>query len=99
MRMTSRLAEYGTVKELPAGRGRGPGSKLSALPRLADRCPISGCGEQIDPSRLMCRGHWYAVPKHLRDRVWATWRSGRGAGSCEHREAVRIAIMACQCAA
>ncbi len=99
MRMTSQLAEHSRAKELTAGRGRGPGSKLSPLSQLADRCPISGCSEQIDPSRLMCRGHWYAVPKHLRDRVWATWRSGRGARSCEHREAVRLAIMACQLAA
>ena len=69
------------------------------LPQRAHSCPISGCGEQIDPSRLMCRGHWYLVPKQIRDRVWATWRSGQGASSPEHREAVCLAITACQVAA
>jgi hypothetical protein len=72
---------------------------LTALPQLAQRCPVTGCAEQIGPSRLMCRGHWYEVPKQLRDRVWATWRSGQGSGSYEHQEAVRLAITACELAA
>jgi len=55
-------------------------------------CPVLGCGEQIDPSRLMCRRHWYRVPKQLRDQVWATWRSGQGALSREHHDAVRLAM-------
>jgi hypothetical protein len=62
----------------------------------ASRCPVTGCGNQIDPSRLMCRAHWYLVPKQLRDRVWATWRSGRGAQSAEHQRTVLTAIAASQ---
>jgi hypothetical protein len=93
--MTSQLAEPQRTRQLPAGRGRGPGTTLSAVPRRAGRCPVSGCREQIDPSRLMCRGHWYRLSKELRDLVWATWRSGEGVLSSEHREAVRQAITAC----
>jgi hypothetical protein len=26
---------------------------------------------------LMCRRHWFMVPKNLRDRVWATYRPGQ----------------------
>ncbi len=44
----------------------------------------------------MCRTHWYLVPKQIRDQVWATWRSGRGAHSAEYLETVRMAIGACQ---
>jgi hypothetical protein len=40
----------------------------------------------------MCRCHWYTVPKELRDLVWATWRSGQGAYSPEHQDAVRQAL-------
>jgi hypothetical protein len=43
----------------------------------------------------MCRAHWYRLSKELRDLVWATWRSGEGVLSSEHREAVRRAIAAC----
>lgn len=92
--MTSRVAELRAGRELPAGRGRGPGSNPTAEPRAAYRCPVSGCTEQVDPSRLMCRGHWYQLPRQLRDLVWATWRSGDGALSYEHLEAVRLAISA-----
>jgi hypothetical protein len=44
----------------------------------------------------MCRKHWYHVPKQIRDRVWFTWRSGHGAFSGEHQEAVVIAIATAQ---
>ncbi len=94
--MTSEATESRTVTELTAGRGRGPGGHLTGLPKHACRCPVPGCGDLIDPSRLMCRRHWYRVPKHLRDQVWATWRSGHGTHSPEHQDAVRMAIVACQ---
>ena len=58
------------------------------LPLPAGRCPVPGCGDPIDRTRLMCRRDWYLVPKQLRDRVWATWRSGQGAASREHQQAV-----------
>jgi hypothetical protein len=34
------------------------------------------------------------VPKEHRDDVWATWRSGAGAFSNEHQDAVRTAVAA-----
>jgi hypothetical protein len=80
------------VIQRPHGCGRGPGRQLVALAQ-ASCCPIPGCRTQIDQSRLMCRGHWYLVPKQLRDHVWATWRSGQAARSPEHQDAVRMAII------
>jgi hypothetical protein len=53
---------------------------------------VPGCGELIDSTRLMCRHDWYRLPKPLRDRVWATWRSGTRASSVQHQQAVRRAI-------
>ena len=94
--MASEATESPTVTELTAGRGRGPGGHLTGLPKDACRCPIPGCGDLIDSSRLMCRRHWYRVPKHLRDQVWASWRSGQGAYSREHHDAVRMAMAACR---
>jgi hypothetical protein len=92
--MTSQLAEHQPSASLPKGRGRGPGGQpASFLPR-AGRCPAPDCGEQIDPTHLMCRRHWNLVPKQLRDTVWATWLSGQGAATPEHQRAVREAITA-----
>lgn len=92
--MTSKLAKNRTVRAVAGGPGRGPRGQLTTLLSGVSRCPISGCEQRIDPSRLMCRGHWYTVPKEIRDQVWATWRSGQGAFSREHKSAVRSAIAA-----
>jgi hypothetical protein len=96
--MTSQLAERQDLSALPRGRGRGPGGRPSGLPLRAGRCPVPGCGEEIDRTRLMCRRDWYLVPRQLRDLVWRTWRSGRQADSPEHRQAVLKAIAAAQAA-
>jgi len=38
--------------------------------------------------RLACRIHWYAIPRHLRDRVWEAYLSG----SDDHLDAVAEAV-------
>jgi hypothetical protein len=96
--MTSQLAERRAISALPRGRGKGPGGPETGLPLPAGQCPVPGCGERIDPTRLMCRRDWYVVPKKLRDRVWATWRSGQAAASREHQQAVLKAIAVCRAA-
>ncbi|HEX5190683.1 MAG TPA: hypothetical protein VFW16_14135 [Streptosporangiaceae bacterium] len=93
--MTGRLA----VRAVTGGLGRGPRGQLTTLWSGPDWCVIPRCDRQIDPSRLMCRTHWYMVPKELRDRVWATWRSGQGAFTGDHLDAVRLAVAAVSTAA
>lgn len=44
---------------------------------MAHRCHAIGCGAAVKPEMLMCRRHWFTVPKVLRDRVWATYRDGQ----------------------
>jgi len=41
---------------------------------------------------LMCRTHWYMVPKPLRNAVWNAWADGFGAGTPEHSEAILAAV-------
>jgi hypothetical protein len=92
--MRSQLAERQKLAALPHGRGRGPGGHPTGLALPVDRCPVPGCDEQIDRTRLMCRRDWYQVPRRLRDRAWRTWRSGHEAAGRDHREAVIAAIAA-----
>lgn len=49
-------------------------------------CPIEGCTRTHSTSKLMCKMHWYMVPKHLRDELWEAYRQ-QGVWSEEYREA------------
>lgn len=40
-------------------------------------CHWPGCGEEVPPAMWGCKGHWFALPKLLRDRIWATYRRGQ----------------------
>ena len=95
--MTSQLAERQTPASLPTGRGKGPGGQPGGWPPPG-QCPVPGCGDPIDVTRLMCRRDWYLLPRPLRDQVWATWCSGDGAAGREHQEAVLQAIAGCRAA-
>lgn len=96
--MATQLAERQSLSALPKGHGRGPGGQPTGLAPRFGRCPVPGCEERVDPTRLMCRQDWYHVPRRLRDQVWRTWRSGREARSREHRKAVLEAIAAARTA-
>lgn len=41
------------------------------------RCHAKGCKRIIPPRLLMCRGHWWMVPRGLRDAIWAAYREGQ----------------------
>lgn len=58
------------------------------------QCPVGICRVQVPAARLMCAPHWYQVPRPLRDAVWASWRSGAGAGTPAHTAAIKAAVAA-----
>lgn len=40
-------------------------------------CHALKCNVPVPPEMLMCRKHWFMVPKNLRDEVWRTYRQGQ----------------------
>lgn len=40
-------------------------------------CHATDCATPVPPAMFMCRRHWFSLPKHLRDRIWATYRAGQ----------------------
>ena len=40
-------------------------------------CHAPGCDVVVPPKMHMCKPHWFSLPKHLRDRIWATYRPGQ----------------------
>ena len=59
-------------------------------------CPVTNCGTQVAYSQLMCKRHWRMVPRELQRNVYATWRSGAGAGTQAHLDAMDAAIAAAE---
>jgi hypothetical protein len=62
---------------------------------MAHHCHAEGCNVEVPPKLLMCRKHWFMVPKNLQARIWATYRPGQEIDknpSPEYREAQRAAI-------
>jgi hypothetical protein len=37
---------------------------------MAETCPIDHCDQPRKSNQLMCKSHWYKVPKELRDKIW-----------------------------
>lgn len=47
------------------------------LSRVPHFCHWPGCNKEVVPARWGCKTHWFQLPKHLRDRIWATYRPGQ----------------------
>lgn len=45
--------------------------------RERHKCHARNCSTPVPPEMLMCRRHWFMVPKRLRDEVWRTYRPGQ----------------------
>jgi hypothetical protein len=57
----------------------------------ASVCPVDNCDNPLSHGSLMCRSHWWMVPRPLRDDVWTTWRSFlRGKQSGEQLRHVQV---------
>lgn len=41
---------------------------------MSATCPGPSCTEQVPSDMLMCRRHWFQVPKDLRQEVLSAWR-------------------------
>jgi hypothetical protein len=61
-------------------------------------CVVPSCGALVPNGRLMCKACWMAVPLHLRDRVWSTFRASQesptdgAADQAAYREAYDAAV-------
>lgn len=40
-------------------------------------CHALECSTPVPPARLMCKRHWFQVPRALRDDVWETYIPGQ----------------------
>lgn len=45
--------------------------------RAASICHAPRCTERVDRGKLMCRGHWFALPPELRRAISDSWKQRR----------------------
>lgn len=50
---------------------------LSAKQTRGHGCHWPGCTRQVPSAMWGCKPHWFALPKHLRDAIWRTYRVGQ----------------------
>ena len=43
----------------------------------AHTCHAQGCEVPVPRRMFMCKPHWYALPKAMRDAVWAEYTPGQ----------------------
>jgi hypothetical protein len=53
-------------------------------------CPAPDCRRQVTSDKLACRSCWYSLPRDIRARVWAGYRSEPGGAA--HMGAIADAI-------
>ncbi len=57
-------------------------------------CHWPGCTKPVVPAMWGCRAHWFKLPLHLRNRIWAAYVGGQEitkTPSAEYLEAARAA--------
>lgn len=59
---------------------------------MSHSCHWPSCKTEVPPKLLMCRGHWYRLPKPLRDRIWETYRHGQEVTKTPSREYIAVAV-------
>lgn len=50
---------------------------LAANQTRSHTCHWPGCTRQVPPAMWGCRSHWFALPKDIRDDIWASYRVGQ----------------------
>jgi hypothetical protein len=48
--------------------------RVGRRPRI---CDVPRCAVEVPRGKLMCRDHWFALPRPLRAEINAAWREGR----------------------
>ena len=52
---------------------------------MTHQCPRPECGRKVPDDMFACRPDWFALPKGIRDAIWAAWRTDDLDGHAEAR--------------
>ena len=44
---------------------------------MSHTCHWPGCKTEVPPAMWGCKRHWFTIPPHLRNKIWATYVPGQ----------------------
>lgn len=53
------------------------GIGVATVEETQHHCHAPGCEVAVPPKMFMCKRHWFALPREMRDRIWATYVPGQ----------------------
>jgi len=58
---------------------------------MSHTCHAIGCNIQVPPKMFMCKSHWFALPKSMRDEIWKHYMPGQENSKTPTSEYINIA--------
>jgi hypothetical protein len=68
---------WDTLTTRPARDLPGLRHLMSREPGTEHLCHATGCTVPVPPKMFLCKSHWFALPKAMRDDIWATYVPGQ----------------------
>lgn len=62
---------------------------------MSHHCHAACCKKSVPPEMLMCKKHWFMVPRHIQQLIWKHYRVGQCDDQLithEYAEAARAAV-------
>lgn len=59
---------------------------------MAHTCHAIACDVPVPPAMLMCKPHWFRVPRALRNDVWREYENGITRAYCAAAKAAVVAV-------
>jgi hypothetical protein len=64
---------------------------IRTQPADGHKCHWPGCETVCKPAQWGCLKHWRKLPKHLRDKIWATFKPGQEVSKTPTRAYIEVA--------
>jgi hypothetical protein len=58
---------------------------------MIHKCHANGCQKAVPPKMFMCKPHWFALPKSMRDDIWLHYRPGQERDKSPSSDYIRVA--------
>lgn len=59
---------------------------------MVHKCHWPTCNEPVPPRLWGCKKHWSELPKHLRDKIWATYKPGQEITKTPSKAYIKVAL-------